>query len=79
MCSANTIENVTLVLLMKLKNLRITTVLGEKIILNHTQINSIYEEWLKKAYPTCPINAATIIQDDELFTLFVIFLANKDI
>ncbi len=47
-CSANTIENVTLVLLMKLKNLRITTVLGEKIILNHTQINSIYEEWLKK-------------------------------
>lgn len=47
-CRANTIENVTFVLLMKLKNLRITTLSGKKIILNNAQINSIYEEWLKK-------------------------------
>ena len=33
----------------------------------------------EKTYPTCPMNAGTIIQKDELFTLFVNFLANKDI
>ncbi len=48
-CRANCIENVTLVLLMKLKNLRFTTVLGEKCILDSTAINEIYQNWLKKA------------------------------
>lgn len=47
-CKADTIENVTLALLMKLKNLRITTISGIKVVLNHIQINSIYEDWLKK-------------------------------
>ncbi len=50
-----------------------------KVNCDFETFSKLYEEWLKKAYPTCPINAATIIQDDELFTLFVIFLANKDI
>ncbi len=35
-------------LLMKLKNLKLRQFWVKKIILNHTQINSIYEEWLKK-------------------------------
>ncbi len=47
-CSADTIENVTLVLLMKLKNLRVTTISGAKITLNPVQINSIYQMWLEK-------------------------------
>ncbi len=47
-CSSDTIENVTLVLLMKLKNLRITTILGKKLILNPSQINTIYDMWLEK-------------------------------
>ncbi len=47
-CSADTIENVSLVLLMKLKNLRITTLSGRKIILNPAQISLIYENWLEK-------------------------------
>lgn len=47
-CKANTIENVTFVLLMKLKNLRITNNLGEKIILSPEEIKHIYENWLLK-------------------------------
>lgn len=48
-CKANTIENVTLTLLMKLKNLRITDASGEKIRLNPAQIKEIYENWLEKS------------------------------
>ena len=48
-CKANTIENVSLVLLMKLKNLRLTTIVGEKIRLNPIEIKAIYEKWLEKS------------------------------
>lgn len=47
-CKADTIENVSLVLLMKLKNLRLTDISGEKIRLNVIEINKIYENWLQK-------------------------------
>ena len=47
-CKANTIENVSFVLLMKLKNLRFTDITGEKGRLNPEEIKQIYENWLKK-------------------------------
>lgn len=47
-CKANTIENVSFVLLMKLKNLRFTDITGEKGRLNPEEIKLIYENWLKK-------------------------------
>ncbi|MDD3593816.1 MAG: HNH endonuclease domain-containing protein [Candidatus Gastranaerophilales bacterium] len=47
-CSANTIENVSLVLLMKLKNLRFTNILNEKQKLTAEEIKLIYENWLQK-------------------------------
>ena len=49
-CKANTIDNVTLVLLLKLKNLRITTADGEKARLNPPEIKTIYENWLEKVH-----------------------------
>ena len=48
-CKANTLENVSLVLLMKLKNLRVTSIYGEKIRLNPDEIKIIYENWLEKS------------------------------
>lgn len=48
-CKAETLENVSLVLLMKLKNLRFTDVLGEKSMLSADAIKQIYENWQKKA------------------------------
>ncbi len=48
-CKAETIENVSLVLLMKLKNLRFTDVLGEKSMLSAEAIKQIYDNWQKKA------------------------------
>jgi len=47
-CKADTIENVSLVLLMKLKNLRLTDISGEKVRLSVIDINKIYENWLQK-------------------------------
>lgn len=47
-CKANSIENVSLVLLMKLKNLSITTLSGSKIKLNPMELKLIYENWLEK-------------------------------
>lgn len=47
-CKAETLENVSFVLLMKLKNLRFTDISGEKVRLNPAEIKSIYENWLKK-------------------------------
>ena len=47
-CKANTLENVTLVLLLKLKNLRVTNSTGEKVRLSPVDIKEIYENWLKK-------------------------------
>lgn len=47
-CKANTIENVTFVFLMKLKNLRFTDVSGEKLRLSPNEIKQIYENWLEK-------------------------------
>ncbi len=47
-CKANTIENVSLVLLMKLKNLRLTILDGSKRILAPAEIKHIYENWLSK-------------------------------
>ena len=49
-CKANTIDSVTLVLLLKLKNLRITTADGEKARLNPPEIKTIYENWLEKVH-----------------------------
>ena len=48
-CKANTLENVSLVLLMKLKNLRLTDNMGEKFLLSPIDIKKIYENWLIKA------------------------------
>ena len=48
-CKANTLENVSLVLLLKLKNLRLTDEYGNKIILSPEQINEIYNNWRNKA------------------------------
>lgn len=47
-CKAETIENASFVLLMKLKNLRITDINGEKVKLNADEIKKIYENWLSK-------------------------------
>lgn len=47
-CKANTIENASLVLLMKLKNLRVTDKSGNKIVLSPEAIKQIYENWLLK-------------------------------
>lgn len=47
-CKAETIENVSFVLLMKLKNLRFTDISGEKLRLTPEQINEIYNNWLLK-------------------------------
>ena len=47
-CKANTIENAGFVMLMKLKNLRITDTDGEKIVLSPSEIKQIYENWLDK-------------------------------
>lgn len=44
-CKANTLENVSFVLLMKLKNLRLTDNFGEKVILTPEAINKIYKYW----------------------------------
>lgn len=51
-CKANTIENVSFVLLMKLKNLRFTDISGEKLRLNPIHIKQIYENWLEKIEDT---------------------------
>lgn len=48
-CKANTVENVSFVLLMKLKNLRFTTKDGEKCILDASAIREIYTNWLNNA------------------------------
>ncbi len=47
-CKANTIENVSIVLLLKLKNLRLNCTDGNKILLSSEDIAQIYENWLKK-------------------------------
>ncbi len=47
-CSANTLENVSLVLLLQLKNLRLTNKNGDKILLSPVQLNDIYQSWLNK-------------------------------
>ena len=48
-CKADTIENVKLVLLMKLKNLSLTDINGEKIKLSPDEINKVYENWRVKS------------------------------
>lgn len=47
-CKADTLENVSFVLLMKLKNLRFTDISGEKVRLAPEEIKSIYENWCNK-------------------------------
>lgn len=48
-CKADTLENVSLVLLMKLKNLRLTMLDGRKKILDPSEIKEIYENWLQES------------------------------
>lgn len=50
-----------------------------KVNCDFETFSKLYEEWLEKTYPTCPMNAAIIIKVDEVFTHFITFLANKDI
>lgn len=45
-CKAETLENVSFVLLMKLKNLRFTSPTGEKCMLSADSIKEIYNNWL---------------------------------
>ncbi|MBR2068454.1 MAG: hypothetical protein IJ877_01705 [Candidatus Gastranaerophilales bacterium] len=47
-CKADTFENATFCMLMKLKNLRFTNIYGEKCKLNFEDINLIYNNWLEK-------------------------------
>lgn len=63
-CKANTIENVSLVLLLKLKNLKITDIYGEKIILSPEQIKRIYNNWLLKIKKRNDKLDTTITQKD---------------
>lgn len=64
-CSANCIENVTTVLLMKLKNLRLklSDIEGNKISLSSENINQIYNNWLKKMQEKGKLDA-TITQKE---------------
>ena len=48
-CKANTIENVSFVLLMKLKNLRFTDINGNKCKLGLSAIKDIYNNWYKES------------------------------
>ncbi len=63
-CKADTIENVTFVLLMKLKNLRFTDVSGEKVKLSPDEISAIYEKWQKKVKEKDGRLDVTIIKKD---------------
>lgn len=47
-CKADTFENVTFCMLMKLKNLRFTNIDGKKYQLRCEDINLIYNNWLEK-------------------------------
>ena len=51
-CKADTLENVSVVLLMKLKNLRFTGEDGEKYYLSAEHIKLLYENWKEKALQT---------------------------
>lgn len=69
-CKANTLENVSLVLLMKLKNLRLTDNMGEKFLLSPIDIKKIYENWLIKAkIDTNEEKLDTKITKDEIETV----------
>ncbi len=48
-CKANTLENVSFVLLMKLKNLRLTMLNGRKKKLDPSEIKKIYDNWLQES------------------------------
>ena len=48
-CKAETLENVSFVLLMKLKNLRFRSPSGEKCMLSELAIQEIYNNWLKES------------------------------
>lgn len=48
-CKAETLENVTFVLLMKLKNLRFTSPDGQKCMLSADAIKEIYNNWLMES------------------------------
>lgn len=64
-CKANTLENVTFVLLMKLKNLRLTeSISGNKISLNSEQISIIYQNWHAKMQSKNKLD--TTITKDEI-------------
>lgn len=67
-CKANTIENVTLVLLMKLKNLRFTDESGNKCMLSPMQITELYENWHKKYEEKGKLDATIIKKDIENIT-----------
>lgn len=63
-CKAATLENVSLVLLMQLKNLRLTEPTGQKIRLSPLDINQIYENWLVKMQEKNNKLDTTIIKRD---------------
>lgn len=66
-CKANTVENVSLVLLMKLKNLRFTITNGEKCILDASVIRQIFANWLEKSkYNTSEQKLDTTITKKEI-------------
>lgn len=77
-CKADSIENVSLVLLMKLKNLRLTNEMGEKIVLSPSDINKIYENWLVKAkVDTKEAKLDTTITKQEIQKLLNIKIKDK--
>lgn len=64
-CKADTIENVTLTLLLKLKNLRVTDNCGDKIMLSPDEILKIYENWKLKADEKGKLDATITRQEIE--------------
>ncbi len=48
-CKAETFENVSFTLLMKLKNLRVTASDGQKLMLTSDEIKKIYNNWLEES------------------------------
>lgn len=63
-CKADTLENVTFVLLMKLKNLRLTDSNGEKIKLSPDEVKNIYYNWYDEILKSGkPLNTAISKKD----------------
>ena len=82
-CKANTFENVSFILLMKLKNLRITDEQGQKVKLNPIEINGIYQNWQNKVETNVKKHKEKILKEgnvpDKSETKFNTTITKKEI